>query len=350
MKRIKVLTTLLLAASLTIGSLASAATFKDVKSSHWAYNVINWATEAKIATGYPDGSFKPSQTISEEEFLSMLIRSYGDTPDVNPSPYWSYKYYQKATSLNYPVSGKRTSVITRTWVAEIVASTQGKNYSGSNAIKYMLANGLANGKTGNTVDGYKGADKLTRAEAVAFIKNVMDKRASDELLARPKDPSDPSEIGQVPGGNTTNPGNKPDPEIEKVGKGNDDVQSDRAQKVADALKGTGYKVYYNVESGVLLVEDITVGKIFFTYSDDSYKNSKYGTVIQYSDIDKGTTVNPDYVNAMVKAMNALGMKVGDSFKSSLKATSEDGKERSFKSGSTTYYITNISAGQGVISE
>lgn len=349
MKRIKVLTTLLLAASLTIGSLASAATFKDVKSSHWAYNVINWATEAKIATGYPDGSFKPSQTISEEEFLSMLIRSYGDTPDVNPSPYWSYKYYQKATSLNYPVSGKRTSVITRTWVAEIVSSTQGKNYSGSNAIKYMLANGLANGKTGNTVDGYKGADKLTRAEAVAFIKNVMDKRASDELLARPKDPSDPSEIGQVPGGNTTNPGNKPDPEIEKIGDKNDDVQLDRAKKVANALKGTGYKVKYNVGDGRVLIEDPATGKNIFGYVDDGYKDPKYGIVIQYWNLVESRKVVADHVDAITKAMNALGVS-SSHFKTTFTDMLKSKDEATFKSGSTTYYITSTGLGQGVISE
>ena len=345
MKRTKILTVAFLAASLAFGSLASAASFKDVKSSHWAYNTISWATDAGIAKGYPDGTFKPSQAVSEEEFLSMLIRSYKDPADVNPSPYWSYKYYLTAKSLNYPVSGNRTSVITRTWVAEIVAATQGKNYSGTNAIKYMLANGLANGKAGNTVDGYKGSDKLTRAEAVTFIKNVIDKRASDELLARPTVPSDPNEIGQVPGGNT---GTKPDPEIEKIGDKNDDVQLDRAKKVANALKGTGYKVKYNVGDGRVLIEDPATGKNFFGYVDDSYKDPKYGIVIQYWNVEGNSKT--DYIDAIAKAMNALGVTAGSSFKTAMKDTLWDGEERAFKSGTTTYYITPVSLGQGVISE
>jgi hypothetical protein len=351
MKRTKILTVAFLAASLAFGSLASAASFKDVKSSHWAYNTISWATDAGIAKGYPDGTFKPSQAVSEEEFLSMLIRSYKDPADVNPSPYWSYKYYLTAKSLNYPVSGNRTSVITRTWVAEIVAATQGKNYSGTNAIKYMLASGLANGKTGNTVEGYKGNDKLTRAEAVTFIKNVIDKRASDELLPRPTTPSDPNEIGQVPGGNT-NP-TKPDPEIGKVGDGEDKVLLDRAQKVANAIKGTGYQVKYNTESGWVFIKDPANNKNFFVYTNNEYKDSKYGVVIQYEGLDKndGTAnLRSDYVDAIVKAMNALGVKVDSSFTKALQKAESTGDEQTFKSGGKTYHITSISLGRGVISE
>lgn len=349
MKRTKILTVAFLAASLAFGSLASAASFKDVKSSHWAYNTISWATDSGIAKGYPDKTFKPSQAVSEEEFLSMLIRSYKDPADVNPAPYWSYKYYLTAKSLNYPVSSNRTSVITRTWVAEIVAATQGKNYSGTNAIKYMLATGLANGKSGNTVDGYKGSDKLTRAEAVTFIKNVIDKRASDELLPRPTTPSDPNEIGQVPGGNT-NP-TKPDPEIEKVGDGNDDTQLDRANKLANALKGTGYQVFYNVEaSGVGVSDGDTV---FFTYTNNDYKNSKYGAVIQYGSLNKndGTAnIRADYLNAITKALNALGVKVDSTFNSALQKAENTGEEQTFKAGGKTYYITPLNLGAGVISE
>lgn len=351
MKRTKILTVAFLAASLAFGSLASAASFKDVKSSHWAYNTISWATDSGIAKGYPDNTFKPSQAVSEEEFLSMLIRSYKDPADVASPPYWSYKYYLTAKSLNYPVSNNRTSVITRTWVAEIVAATQGKNYSGTNAIKYMLANGLANGKAGNTVEGYKGSDKLTRAEAVTFIKNVIDKRASDELLARPTVPSDPNEIGQVPGGNT-NP-TKPDPEIGKVGDGEDKVLLDRAQKVANAIKGTGYQVKYNTESAGVFIEDLSNGKVFFVYYNNSYKNPKYGVVIQYGDLNKndGTAnIRADYLDAIVKAMNALGIKVGSDFKSALQKAENDGKERTFKAGNVTYYITPANLGSGVISE
>jgi hypothetical protein len=290
--------------------------------------------------------------VSEEEFLSMLIRSYKDPADVASPPYWSYKYYLTAKSLNYPVSNNRTSVITRTWVAEIVAATQGKNYSGTNAIKYMLANGLANGKAGNTVEGYKGSDKLTRAEAVTFIKNVIDKRASDELLARPTVPSDPNEIGQVPGGNT---GTKPDLPIEKIldGNGDDPVLLGRAEKVAAALKGTGYQVVYNVTNGGVIVKDPGTNKNFFVFVDDSYKDPRYGIIIQYWNLNKndGTAnIRADYLDAIVKAMNALGIKVGSDFKSALQKAENDGKERTFKAGNVTYYITPANLGSGVISE
>jgi len=353
-KRIKVLTTLMLAASLTVSAVASAATFKDVKSTHWAYSGIEWGNKNGVVKGYTDGTYKPDKTVTEEEFLSMLIRSYGDLPDTKNPPYWSYKYYAKAKSLNYPVSSSRTAVINRTKVAEIVAGTQGKNYSGTNAIKFMLAEGLANGKTGSTVEGYKGNDTLTRAEAVAFIKNVLDNRKSDELLPRPSKPSTP--VTGVPDGGSTNPGTGTTPntgvEVISDGAKPDATLTNRANAVNKALAGTGLKTLINVENGTIFVKDPKTNENIFIYTNDSYKNSKYGVVIQYGAlVDVGANNwRTDYVSAVTKAMTALGINGGSAFNTTLKNVVYDGKDGSFSAGGTKYYINGTGVGQGVISE
>jgi hypothetical protein len=50
--------------------------FTDVAQSHWAYDEILQATSAELVKGYPDGSFKPSESISRRQSLVMLNRLF----------------------------------------------------------------------------------------------------------------------------------------------------------------------------------------------------------------------------------------------------------------------------------
>ena len=47
--------------------------FTDTKG-HWAEDFIAALTEAKIITGYPDGSFKPEAPVTRAEMVVMLTR------------------------------------------------------------------------------------------------------------------------------------------------------------------------------------------------------------------------------------------------------------------------------------
>ncbi|TYO93257.1 S-layer homology domain-containing protein [Desulfallas thermosapovorans] len=51
-----------------------AANFSDVNSSQWYYNDIAAASAAGYTGGYPDGTFKPQQSISRQEAASILVR------------------------------------------------------------------------------------------------------------------------------------------------------------------------------------------------------------------------------------------------------------------------------------
>jgi hypothetical protein len=50
--------------------------FKDVAKSHWAYEEILQASSAKLVNGYPDGNFKPSDSISRRHSMMMLNRLF----------------------------------------------------------------------------------------------------------------------------------------------------------------------------------------------------------------------------------------------------------------------------------
>lgn len=53
---------------------SASRTFTDVPADHWAKEYISILAENGISIGYPDGTFKPQQSITREEFSIMLAR------------------------------------------------------------------------------------------------------------------------------------------------------------------------------------------------------------------------------------------------------------------------------------
>jgi len=196
-----------LSTSLLVGAgIAQAATsFKDVPTGHWARGVVDWGVSQQIIAGYPDGTFRPAQRVTEAEFLTMLVRAYKpQLPKVTQKRHWADEIYAFSQRMNYPLEGytdikKRAWIIDRERVAEIIAGAYGYNYSGRDAIHFLLAKGIARGKDPNeiSIEGYKGNDPLTRAEAVAFVQRVLES-GLQELKPRPKEPSDPNLLPPLP--------------------------------------------------------------------------------------------------------------------------------------------------------
>jgi len=79
--------------------------FTDL-SSHWAKNAITSAVATGIATGYPDGSFKPDQYITRAEFTKLLVEGLElaasakalDFTDAASIPQWAQSSVQAAVS------------------------------------------------------------------------------------------------------------------------------------------------------------------------------------------------------------------------------------------------------------
>lgn len=159
--------------------------FSDIKG-HWAEGAVYKATQDGIIKGFPDGSFRPNESVSTVDFATMLIRAYGEGDQITPYPVGTESFMKK---MNYPYSSNRKTKIIRSQVAELVSSTKGYNLKGDTAIKYLLGYDLANGKVPGekSVDSFKGKDLLTRAEAVVFIDNVRNQGLGD-IQARPDQP------------------------------------------------------------------------------------------------------------------------------------------------------------------
>lgn len=56
--------------------------FKDVPASHWAFKYIEFMKSLGVASGYPDGGFKPDDSISYEEVISFVVRIDRDFKDI----------------------------------------------------------------------------------------------------------------------------------------------------------------------------------------------------------------------------------------------------------------------------
>jgi hypothetical protein len=152
--------------------------FTDISKS-WAKKSIEWAVSNNIVSDI-SGPFRPNDSVKEEEFAKMFIVAFSNSvPEATGSGRWSDRYYDYATQNEYNLKGltkdkARTAVISRLSVAELITSAAGLAYTGDAAIQYLLDNGYSNGKTSATLAGYVGADPLSRAEAVQFIKNLID--------------------------------------------------------------------------------------------------------------------------------------------------------------------------------
>lgn len=59
-------------------------TYPDVKSGYFASGYVATMSEQKLATGFPDGTFKPTQTISRGEVIALLDRAYELKNNTNP--------------------------------------------------------------------------------------------------------------------------------------------------------------------------------------------------------------------------------------------------------------------------
>lgn len=173
-----------LAFGAALSGWAANGTFKDVSPSFWGYDTIMWGVQNRIVSGFADGSFRPNETVSEEQFLAMWLRAFGYRDAAGKSGRWSDPYYRAATELALPVTGKRQAAVTRQGAAEIIAAFHGHHAGGAAAVRFLLDQGWSKGKTAPTVEGFRGQDRLTRAEAVQFIRNVT--TASQETAESPK--------------------------------------------------------------------------------------------------------------------------------------------------------------------
>lgn len=178
--------------------------FTDVGTDHYAYEAVKTMKELGIINGYPDGSFKPQETVSRVEFATMMVKALNlyvyDKAESSfndmSSNAWAIPYveaakpyltgYKTSTGINFKPdspSVREDMAVALVKALKKEASNQvdladyaDKDQVSSNLRDYVSAAINKNIMVGEVVDGKKyfyPQRSLTRAEAAQLLMNVI---------------------------------------------------------------------------------------------------------------------------------------------------------------------------------
>ncbi|MBO4991093.1 MAG: S-layer homology domain-containing protein [Firmicutes bacterium] len=178
----------------------AASVPKDV-ANHWAKPFITTAIDKGIVSGYDDGTFRPDTPVSRVEFSHMLNSALGNTAAASisfsdvKSTSWYYSAVQKAVAAGY-ASGydngtfKPTASITRQEAAVMLSRVVPTYNTSASLTKFKDASSVASWATDAMSravgSGYIGGTgtgtnvkldprgKLTRAQAVVIICKLLE--------------------------------------------------------------------------------------------------------------------------------------------------------------------------------
>lgn len=174
--------------------------FKDVPPSHWAFSYIGEMAEREILSGYPNGYFYPSNTITRAEFSKVMclasgltvnkvyMTSYDDVsvtdwfaPYIECGKYYLSGYVSNGKKLYKPndkalrediavalvkLKGYETSLADESILKAMFTDYQSISADARKYVAIAVEKGLVSGYEDNT---FRGQDTLTRAEASTLL-------------------------------------------------------------------------------------------------------------------------------------------------------------------------------------
>lgn len=175
--------------------------FKDLSTSHWAFDVVSELVKQGIVKGYEDGTFRPSDMLTVKDtfvFLDRVVKNNKVTEFKNPRnivekyivDQESWSYYNVA-SIGSKISEetlaklqKTDTVITRELLAQVIFELTGGNIQGEvtmdtfldweactnkEAVQYCVELGLMKGYPDKTIAPNRA---LTRAELMSVLARL----------------------------------------------------------------------------------------------------------------------------------------------------------------------------------
>lgn len=161
---------------------------KDI-SSHWAKTSINKLVASGAIQGYPDGTFRPDQTITRAEFAAVLVKAYNlpaNTQKIfnDTRGHWAQVqiasayaagvisgYDAKTFGPDDPITREQMAVMI-VKAAKIATSSTTLKFSDSKSVSTWAKSSVATAVSKKLITGYpnntfKPANNATRAEAAA---------------------------------------------------------------------------------------------------------------------------------------------------------------------------------------
>ncbi len=191
----KKLLLILVSLSIVMSSVVLASSFSDLNVDHWAYENIMELTKRKVINGYPDGTFRPSNSVTYGEFIKLTICAYvPEDKIINfEGSHWAEKYVNTAEFYEMlPTKSIRVEqldeYITRSEMVKFLMTIDRWIYSydfeivempftdiddlPNEYIEYISAaykKGYIIGKPGGMFDG---SENLSRAEMVTILSRI----------------------------------------------------------------------------------------------------------------------------------------------------------------------------------
>jgi len=162
---------------------AAVISFPDIKG-HWAESSINNAVKKGYVGGYPDGSFRPENTLTRAEFMKMLVAALGLETKTGGSGKWYKPYIDTAIAEGIYKTGDFANEayeksLTRAEMATVIVRATGVEDVEPKQGLYLAT---SKGLIGGTSPGEISADGFsTRAQAIVVIERLLSVNAGKQL-------------------------------------------------------------------------------------------------------------------------------------------------------------------------
>ncbi|MEW4425888.1 CAP domain-containing protein [Paenibacillus pabuli] len=155
---------------------------------------IEWALRSGVTGVDTNGKFRPEDSVSEAQFLIMLLRTYKVDDESYASKkkqHWAEGAYKVASARNLLLfstrpgkSDFRNKPINRYRAAGMIASADGVNFDFPQAVNYVLAHNYMRGTEGNQSWMFGSNDIVTRAQAAVILMQLQS--GMKQLVGAPK--------------------------------------------------------------------------------------------------------------------------------------------------------------------
>lgn len=173
--------------------------FSDVDDGFWAKEAIEYLAEKKIVNGYEDGSFKPQNNITREEFVTLIAKAFEfeniagecNFDDVEEDK-WYYKYVaisfergvaKGISETEFGIGKNITRQDAAVMISRLLNLEPGNSEKfaddsdiadyASEAVYLLKDNGIISGDENNCFNPH---NSLTRAECAVMVKKALEKK------------------------------------------------------------------------------------------------------------------------------------------------------------------------------
>ena len=160
----------------SLGVVSSQPKFSDVNSSTWCYKYVAELSDAKIISGYSNGTFKPNNTITYGAALKLIMLAAGypeQAPTVNGSAFSGYLTKARAEGIVTRTNVNLSAPITRLQVAQLAAGAMKLDLDNLSVTQVPLTVKVEAGETLLLIPSTEPVALCHAHKEVSFVLNLL---------------------------------------------------------------------------------------------------------------------------------------------------------------------------------